>query len=98
VFFPALLSRFTSNRFSVSSWQFFGSYFSTLDSTLPPCIYLGRVFPAIGVWRGNLLGRYVNDELGKLVSIAGSLSFADGHKTIMPQAGRLALRPVDFKL
>jgi hypothetical protein len=44
------------------------------------------------VRRFDLSGCHVNDELGELVRIAWSFAFADGHETMMPQAGQLACR------
>jgi hypothetical protein len=98
VFFPALLSRLPSNRFSLSSRQTFGSCFAAFDSALPSCIYLGRILPAIRVWRGNLLGSHIYDKFGELVRVAWALAFADCHAIIMPQAGCGRYGGVDFKL
>jgi hypothetical protein len=98
VFFPTFPCSLPSNRFSLSSGELLGSRFAADDSALTPRIHLGGILAFVWVWGWNLGRRNVHNKLGEFIGVARSLTFADGHETIMPQVKGRALRPVDFKL
>jgi len=86
LFAPSRSSGFLRNSLAFSGREFIGSRlptFFTSDGSRFPCAW---ILASIWVWRFDLARRYINNELGKLVGIAGTFAFADGHETIMPQA------------
>jgi len=42
------------------------------------------------VWKCSLASGHVNDEFGKLVCVAGTFAFADGHNSILSEFVSLA--------
>lgn len=79
-FLPASRSSFLSDLRAPFGGHAFGARFPAFQSALTAKCHGRRVFAVVGLGKLDLTGRYVRDELGELVCIAGSFRFGSHAK------------------
>src|SRR6202041_1284532 len=82
---PSLCRGFLSDLFSSGWRELCGSRLAAFNAAQSSQGDSCRILASIGIGKIDLPRGYVNDELRKLVRVAGPFAFADGHETIMPQ-------------